>query len=158
MNITLKAGILIGVLCVAWTFVMGFTGWYKDPAMLSAFWLVVLIEIGVLIWALRQTAAEKSYMQQVIAGSSMALIGGVIIFAGSMLFTTVVFPNYFEELRAIHVHMLQQEGKSEEEIARIVAASAPMQTSMWNAISGLIGTTVTGIIASALIAIGLRKR
>ena len=30
MNIPTRAGVLLGVLCVIWTFVMGFTGWYKD--------------------------------------------------------------------------------------------------------------------------------
>ncbi len=29
MNPILSAGILIGVLCGLWTFLMGFTGWYK---------------------------------------------------------------------------------------------------------------------------------
>ena len=29
MNPILSAGILIGVLCGVWTFVMGFTGWSK---------------------------------------------------------------------------------------------------------------------------------
>jgi hypothetical protein len=31
----------------------------------------------------------------------MSLIGGVIIFFGSMLFTSVVFPDYFTELRQL---------------------------------------------------------
>jgi hypothetical protein len=158
MNTTLKAGTILGVLCVIWTFVMGFTGWYKDPNMLTAFWLVILIEIGVLVWGLRQTAAERTYVQQVVTGSTMALIGGAIIFIGSLLFTTVAFPNYFEELKGIQVQMLQQEGKSEQEIATVVAASAGMHTPLMNALSGFIGTAVTGVIASALIAIGVRKK
>jgi hypothetical protein len=32
MNPILSAGLLIGVLCGVWMFVMGFTGWYRDPA------------------------------------------------------------------------------------------------------------------------------
>jgi hypothetical protein len=33
MNPILSTGLLIGLLCGAWTFVMGFTGWYKDPVL-----------------------------------------------------------------------------------------------------------------------------
>ena len=33
MTPTLTAGLLLGVLCGIWTFVMGFTGWYKDPVV-----------------------------------------------------------------------------------------------------------------------------
>ena len=29
MSIPIRAGVLLGVLCVFWTFVMGLTGWYK---------------------------------------------------------------------------------------------------------------------------------
>jgi len=45
---------------VLWTLVMGVTGWYKHPVLLNMFWVVVLIEIGVLVWGLRQTAARSA--------------------------------------------------------------------------------------------------
>lgn len=56
MNTILKTGALIGLTCGAWTFVMGFAGWYKHPALQYAFWLVVVIQIALLVWGLRQTA------------------------------------------------------------------------------------------------------
>ena len=59
-NVTVKSGIWLGVLCVLWTLVMGVTGWYKHPVLLNMFWVVVLIEIGVLVWGLRQTAARSA--------------------------------------------------------------------------------------------------
>ncbi|MBP1648220.1 MAG: hypothetical protein H6Q30_1665, partial [Bacteroidetes bacterium] len=31
MQPTVKAGIVLGILVVVWTFFMGITGWYKDP-------------------------------------------------------------------------------------------------------------------------------
>ncbi len=70
MPAILSAGLLIGVLCGAWTFVMGFTGWYKDPTMLNLFFVVILIEIGGLIWGLRKTALEgRTYGGQIVAGT-----------------------------------------------------------------------------------------
>ena len=76
MNPILNAGLIIGVLCGLWTFVMGFTGWYKDPTMSHAFLpAVILIEIGGLIWGLRQTAAQgRNYAGQVVAGTLMSVI------------------------------------------------------------------------------------
>ena len=81
MNPILAAGLLIGVLCGVWTFVMGFTGWYKDPAMASVFIAVVIpIEIGGLIWGLRKTAAQgRTYSGQVVAGTLMSAIAGFVI-------------------------------------------------------------------------------
>ena len=56
------AGLLIGVLCSLWMFMMGFTGWYRDPAKLNLFFIVFLILIGGLVWGLRRTAARgRSY-------------------------------------------------------------------------------------------------
>jgi hypothetical protein len=59
MNPIVSAGVLIGVLCGVWTFVMGFTGWYRDPAMTSLFFVVILIELAGLYWGLRQTARHR---------------------------------------------------------------------------------------------------
>jgi len=159
MKPTLSAGFLIGLLCGLWMLVMGFTGWYKDPALLNAFYLVALIQIGVLIWGLRQTAVDgKTYWQQVGTGTLMSVIGGVILFFVSLLFTTVIFPHYFEELRAIHAEILKSTGKSEAEIAAELEAGATMSTPFVSAISGFIGTVVTGFLASLVIAAFTRRR
>jgi hypothetical protein len=134
MHPILSAGILIGALCAVWTFVMGFTGWYRDPTMAAVFFLVIPIEIGGLIWGLKRTAAEeRTYRAQVVAGTLMSVVAGVIIIASSLLFTTV-FPDHLQELEA--------RGSS--------------ATPMGQALDGFIGTLVTGILASAEIAIWVR--
>ena len=159
MNPILSAGVLIGVLCGVWTFVMGFTGWYKDPVMLRAFFVVILIEIGGLIWGLRRTAAEgRTYGGQIVAGTLMAVVAGVIIIGSSLLFTTVAFPDYFRELEAAQRQTLSSQGKSSAEIDEAVRASAVASTPMAQAMSGFIGTLVTGILASAVIAIWVRNK
>jgi hypothetical protein len=89
MNQTLRTGLWIGALCVAWTFVMGFTGWYKDPALVNAFFLVILIEVALLVVGLRKTAASQGYGRQVLTGTLMAAVAAAVIFCGSLLFTTV---------------------------------------------------------------------
>jgi hypothetical protein len=159
MNPILSAGIAIGVLCAIWTFVMGFTGWYKDPALLNAFFLVIVIEIAGLIWGLRRTAAQgRTYGGQIVAGTLMAVVAGVIIICSSVIFTTVAFPDYFRELEAMQRQMLLSEGKSPAEIEEAVRGNAAAATPMGQAMAGFIGTLVTGIVASAVIAIFIRRR
>ena len=135
MNPILNTGLTIGVACAAWMFVVGFTGWYKDPARAPLFLLVILIEVAGLIWGLRQTAREgRTYNQQVVAGTMMAVIAGVVIIASSLVFTMVVFPDAMEVMRA----------------------NDPSATPMAGALNGFIYTLVTGILASAAIAIRVR--
>ena len=157
-NVTVKGGIWLGVLVFLWTLVMGVTGWYKHPVMLNLFWVVILIEVAVLIWALRKTAATTEYLGQVGNGALIAVIGAVIIFCGSLLFTAVLFPNYFAELRAVQTEMLRSSGKTEAEVAAIIEMTATMQTPVINALMGAVGTVVTGLLASLIIAIFHRKK
>ena len=159
MQPTVKAGIVLGILVVVWTFFMGITGWYKDPTLLSLFYVVVLIEIAVLIWGLKMTAQEgRTYGGQIGAGTLMSLIGAVIIFFGSYIFTEVVFPNYFDEIREVGRQQLLASGMSEADAQAQLNLQAPMQTSFVSALTGAVMTVVTGVVASLVIAIFYRKK
>jgi hypothetical protein len=156
---TLKGGLLIGILCGVWMFIVGFTGWYKDPVLQSTFWVVILIEVGVLFWALRRMPADQRTFGRLLKdGTIMSVIGGLVLIIASVLFTTVVFPNYFEELRTIQAEMLRAEGMNEEQIAAAHGAMAPMQTPVVNALMGFVGTVVTGFVASVVIGLFLKKK
>lgn len=158
MGIITRTGAWIGLITVAWTFVMGLTGWYKDPVLLNAFFLVVLVEIALIWWGLRQTARTNSYAEQVMAGTSMALVAAAIIFVGSYLFTTVFFPDYFDQLRAAQEQLLRQQGVPEADIQTQLAAGQPFATPLWNALFGVIGTVVTGLVTSLVLGSFLRRR
>ena len=159
MSPTVTAGLLLGVLCGAWTFVMGFTGWYKDPTKASAFFVVIAIEVAVLIWGLGRTAREgRTYSGQVVAGTMISIIGGIVIMGFSLLFTTVFFPDYFTELEVVYRDMLQKQGKSEAEVGRMVAEWSAGQSPLQQAVYGFLGTFVTGVVVSAVLAIWVRSR
>ena len=158
MNVTLKVGLLIGALCALWTFVMGFTGWYKDPALLNAFWVVVPIQIGLLIWGLRQTAARNTYFRQVGTGTLMSVIAGVILFFSSLLFTVVVFPDYFKEIRGVHEQMLRAAGTPDDQVSAALKTASESQTPVIQAVSGLVGTVMTGLVASLIISVFARAK
>jgi len=158
VNPILSAGLLIGMLCSLWTLVMGFTGWYKDPALANVFFVVIPIEIGGLIWGLRRTAPARGYGGQILAGTMMSIVAGVIIIVSSLVFTTVLFPNYFAEVEQTYRATLLQQGKTEAQIAAAITASAATATPMAQAMSGFVGTLFTGIVASAIIAMFVRRR
>lgn len=159
MSPIVAAGLLIGGLCGAWMFVMGFSGWYKDPQLAGLFFLVTIIEIGGLIWGLRKTAAQgRTYSGQVVAGTMIAIVAAGVIFVCSMIFTGVVFPKYFEEINSATREFMRSQGKSAAEIQAAIDAVAPGQTSVRYALAGVAGTFVTGVAASAIIAIWIRAR
>ena len=159
MNPVLATGLLIGVLCGLWTFVMGFTGWYKDPRMVNVFFLVIVIEIAGLVWGLRRTAAEgRTYGGQILAGTMMAVIAGVVIIIFSLVFTTILFPSYFTDLQDAYRQILQEQGTSEAEIARKLSDASAGSTPMGQAIQGFMGTLITGIVASAVIGLFFRTK
>jgi hypothetical protein len=159
MSLTLKGGLLIGGLCSVWMYVVGYAGWYRDPALQAMFFLVIVIEIVALFWMLRQLPESgKTFAGILKAGTMMSLIAAVVIFVASYIFTTVAFPGYFEELRALGEQTYRAQGLSEEQIAATMAAMAPMQTPFVNALTGAIGTVVTGFLASAVLGLILKKQ
>lgn len=159
MNPIVKTGVLIGVLCCAWTYVIGFTGWYKDPVMMNMFWMVIVIQIVLLVWGLKKTAAAgKTYGGQVMAGTMMSLVATPIIIVSSIIFTTVVFPNYYEELQVVQEEMLRNAGKSADEIRAELEATAATQKPLMGAILGAVGTIVTGLVASLVIGAFIKKK
>jgi len=155
---TLRAGVILGLSVAAWTFIMGFTGWYKHPSLLFLFWLVVPMQIGILLWTLRAMAPTSGYGRQVWNGVSSSLLGSMIIYAASILFTTVVFPHYFQDLEALGRQIMARQGLSPAQIEAAVRAQAPMQTPRASAMAGAIGTVVTGFFTSVVAALWLRKK
>jgi len=158
MHPTLRYGVLLGLGVAAWTFVMGFTGWYKSPSLLYLFWLVIPYQIGLLVWALRESGRDLGYGRQVWTGVSISLLGSLIIYAASILFTTVVFPKYFQELEALGRQVMAKQGLSPEQIEAAVKAQAPMQTPRASAMAGAIGTVLTGFFTSVIASVWFRRK
>lgn len=153
MNAMLRYGLILGTGVVAWTFLMGITGWYIHPTLLNMFWMVIAIQIAVLFMGMRATALPgMTYWGQVKMGTMMSLIGGVAIFVGSVIFTSVVFPNYFVDLHHAATDMMRAQGMGEQQITQLLEAQAATQTTFWQAMFGFIGTAVTGLVVSLILA------
>jgi len=155
---TLRSGMFLGLAVAAWSLVMGFTGWYKHPSLWVLAWVVVPLQIGILLWTLRDLAPTTRYGRQVWNGVSVSLLGSMIVYATSLLITTVVFPHYFQDLETLGRQLMARQGLSPAQIEAAVRAQAPMQTPRTSALAGAIGTVATGFLTSAIAALWLRKK
>jgi hypothetical protein len=153
----INAGLVTGIGTVIWTFVMGFTGWYKDPALMALFFLVAVLEVVMVILALRQHARENVWWDQVRGGITTGMVASPIIFAGSFAFTKFVFPTYFADITAMGEKMMR-EGRAAEADIQAYLASQAAQTSVSNAMAGVIGTLVTAVVVAAIGGAFLRKK
>jgi len=155
---TIRAGITLGVLVALWTFIMGFTGWYRHPDLLFLFWLVIPLQVGVLLVLLRIRSATDGYLRQVGNGVAASVIASALIFLGSLLFTAVVFPSYFRELEALGRLKMAQQGLTPDQIEAVIRAQAPMQRPLPTAFAGVLGTWFTGLFTSLIAAAWLRRK
>jgi len=160
MHPTLRYGVLLGLGVAAWTCIFNLLGWHRQPSLylLRFILVVVTYQVALVIWALRSTASEGGYGRQVWTGVSVSLLGSLIIYATSILFTTVVFPTHLQEAVAASRSLLAQQGLSAEQIEAVVRAQAPMQTPRASAMAGVFGTVVTGFLTSVIAAVWFRKR
>lgn len=156
--VALRMGFLLGILVVLWTFVMGFTGWYRHPSLLFLMWLAIPLQVGILVLMLRGTASTLGYLRQVQNGVGASVIASAIIFVGSLLFTLVMFPSYFAEMEALGRLRMAQQGFSSEQIEAVIKAGGPMQTSLGRAFAWALGTWLTGLFTSLAVAARYHKR
>ncbi|MCZ6833470.1 MAG: DUF4199 domain-containing protein [Acidobacteria bacterium] len=160
MSSIVKAGLFLGITVIIWVFIMGFTGWSLDPALALLFPLVAtILNIIAIVWGLRATAAEgRHYGGQILAGLLIGLVASVFIFAGSLLFTTVVFPDYLTQLQEMGRQTYVAQGWNEAEIQAAMEVNAARQTPFWQALSGVIGTMVTSLVVSLITAAFVRAK
>jgi len=158
MNTVIKASVALVVVVMLISLAMYFTGLHENALIggLGSLVLLIAANIAIVFWALKQTAAENGYLRQLGNGALIGLIGGVLVFLGSMLLLTVL-PDYLEEMKTMQIASLEQwnlpEDRMDQQIAKIEAVT-PVSSSM----QGMIGTFVTSLIIGAIVAIFQRKK
>jgi hypothetical protein len=159
MGTLAKYGLLLAAGVIVWMFVMGFTGWYRNPVLVNLFFLVIPYQVLVIVWALRETARQgANYGAQVLAGLTISSIAGILVFGASILFTTIAFPNYFTEIREMQEHALREAGIGEARIAEMMAGAEQAYTPIRQAIQGFIGTVITGLVTAGIAGRWIRHR
>ncbi len=158
MKSVVKASVALVVVVMVISVLMYVTGLHENPLIggLGSLLLVIAANVGVVFWALKQTAAENGYVRQLGNGVLIGLIGGVLVFLGSMVLLTAI-PSYLDDVTAMQISSLEQwnlpEDVKEQKIAKIEAVT-PVSSSM----AGLMGTFFTSLIVGAIVAIFKRKK
>jgi hypothetical protein len=160
MNVIIRGGVLLGVLVTIFTWIYTFSGMHRNIGAAMTFPLVAtLIEVVVLVWALKKTAAQgRHYLGQVSAGTMLAFVGGCLIFATSWMLTAQLYPDYFAEVNAAGAEYYRAQGMDDAAVQAELAKSASMQTSGMQAVMGFVATVITGLIVSAVAAIWIRHK
>ena len=158
MSNVVRAGLVLGLLVEVWTAVVIAARWHIDPTMMLLFFLVIPLQAFMVVMALRKEAATASYLKQVANAVVLSTVAAVVVFAGAILLTTVVFPNYFDELRGAGEEMFRASGKSPEEIAAEMAKNEPMYNPVQNALTGSIATVLTGLVIGLVAGPFVRKK
>ncbi len=157
MNSVIKASVALAVFVVVVSTATYLTGLHENPlAGLGSLVLFIGATIAVVFWGLKQTAGENGYGRQFGNAALIGLIGGVLVFAGSMLLFTV-FPDYLEEVKTAQIAGLEQWNLSEDQLETQIAkieATTPVGSSL----QGKIGSVVTCLIVGAIVAIFKRKK
>ena len=158
MNSVIKASVALVVAVMVISVLMYVTGLHENPLIggLGSLVLVIGANVGVVFWALKQTAAENGYLRQLGNGVLIGLIGGVLVFLGSMALLTAI-PDYLDDMMEMQISSLEQwnlaEDVMQQQIAKIEAIT-PVSSSL----QGLIGTFFTSLIVGAIVAIFKRKK
>jgi hypothetical protein len=152
------AGILIAVCCGLLQLIFGFTDWYKNPVWSNRFWdLFSLIQLLCLIFGLFRTAKEgKRYREQVLSGTIMSLIAGMILFSLVILFGTV-FPHYAEAMATLQRRALESTGITPGPVGSNLVFAAQTAVPVVQGGYTLLGTTVMGFLYSLIVSAVVRK-
>jgi hypothetical protein len=160
MKSVVKASVALVLVVMAISVLMYVTGLHENPLIggLGSLVLVIAANVGVVFWALKQTAAENGYLRQLGNGALIGVIGGVLVFLGSLALLTAI-PSYLDDMKIMQISSLEQWASSlpedvlDQKIAEIEAVT-PVSSSM----QGLIGTFFTSLIVGAIVAIFQRKK
>jgi len=117
----------------------------------------IVLNVGVVIWALRKTADANGYPGQVAQSAGIGVVGGLLITLVSWLLLSVVFPDAIAEMRAGAVAYLDSAGLPPEDHAKQMEA-LDKATPMSQSIPGGVGTFVTSLVTGAVFGIFARRK
>ena len=149
MNTPAKYGLALGVIVAAMGFALAISGLHTSATTPIAFVIAaIVINVVIVILAIRRTARSSYWIQQVGNGLVLGLVGAVIIFLGSWLMTAVFFPDYYTEFAEAARARAVAGGLSPEEIDAAVAMATG--TPVGSAFSGALGTVITSVVVAAI--------
>ena len=149
MNIPVKYGLVLGVIVAAMGFALATLGLHTNEMAPGGFVIAaIIINVVIVVLAVRRLAPVCSWPQQVGNGLILGLVGAAIIFLGSWVMTAVVFPEYYTEFAEAARARAVAAGLSPEEIeaAEAIASGTPAGS----AFSGALGTVITSVLVAGI--------
>ena len=157
MNPPVRFGLILGIVVAALGYVVPIGGLHTNPFLPTVFVAAaVIVNVVCVFLALRQTAADTTWVGQVVNALIVGAIGAVLIFAGSWSMTTLVFPEYYAEYAAAMRETLTAAGLPADQVAAQMAA-VEATTPAGSAFSGALGAVITSAVAGAVVGIFKRK-
>jgi len=158
MNAAVKAGVILAVVVALLSILFYVAGLHENPMASMVLLLVfILVNLGVVVWSLKQTAGENPYGKQLLNGAVIGLVGGVLILASSFVLQSYVFPNAIQESRDATASWLESMNMPEAQLD-VQLKKLDAVTPMKNAIQGCVGTFFTSLIGAGIAGIFLRKK
>ena len=149
MTIPVKYGLVLGVIVAALGFVLGALNLHTHQmAPMGFVFVVIIINAVIVVLASRRLAPSSNWIQQVGNGLVLGLVGAVIVFLGSWLMTTVVFPDYYVEFAEAARTRAISGGLSPDEIEAAVAMVRGTPVS--SAFQGALGTVITSVVVAGI--------
>jgi len=137
----------IALFSSVWLVVMTVTGWYRDPDRMELAVVVPIVEVILLVLASRQARRDGCTILA-RAGLCIAVtLVAALLSAGFAFAYTTNRANYFNDLRQVHAEGLRRDGKTEAEIATLMA-NHQIATPNGFALNRFRNTVVFGVIGT----------
>ena len=153
-----SVALMVAVMIVS--VLMYVTGLHQNALVggLGSLVLVIGANIAVVFWVLKQTAEESGYLSQLGKGALVGVVGGILVFLGSMALLTAL-PDYLIDMKETQISTLEAWGANiPEEVMEQKVAEIEAMTPVKSSMQGLIGTFFTSLIVGAIVAIFKRKK
>ena len=160
MNSVIKSSLLLAAIIAVVSLVFTFSGIQVSNPFLGGMIFVVvaiLANVGCLFWGLKGTAAESGYGKQLLNSLIFGVVAGVLIFCVSMLITSVLAPDNFDQGKTAMIEAMEGMNMPEVALAKQIDA-IEATTPMGESIKGLIGTILTSLFFGAIISIFKRRK
>ena len=159
MQIPIKAGVILAVLVTLTSATLIATGLHENFIVLNIVSIVVYIAInvGVVFWALKRTAAENTYRLQLRSSLVLGVVGGLLVFLGSWLLLAVVFPGALPAIREGAVAFMEGSGMTDPQVLEQME-SLDAATPLSQSIPGGFFTVLTSLVSGAIIGAFQRKK
>ncbi len=122
MRSVIKASVALVIAVMVISVLMYVTGLHENALIggLGSLVLVISANIGAVFWALKQTAGENGYLRQLGNGVLIGIIGGVLVFLGSMALLTAI-PDYLEDMKEMQIVSLENSDMAEDKMEKMIA-------------------------------------